>query len=232
MGKKLNTACMALVALAAFVLPAVASASLQITHPTGTRLATGVKIKATQIGASKFTSTSNTGAGSVLWECSAGSMTGELTKNNGAEIEANIEALSLSGTAAESKCTGLGGLKYTSNVGNGVPWCLRATNAMNADEFQIRGGKCNEAARPTTLLFDTGLGVNCSYERTTAIKGTYTTDSTGDAILTLTGSAETGISDTGFTREGTNALCPASTTLDTQFTLETDTETAQPLYIS
>ena len=54
MSKKLTTACLALSALAAFALPAVASASPEITHPTGTRLATGTKITGTNVGNAKF----------------------------------------------------------------------------------------------------------------------------------------------------------------------------------
>jgi len=233
MSKKLTTACMALIALAAFALPAAASASPEVMHPTGTRLGTGTKITATQVGSGKYTATSTSGSGSVLAECSSGSMTGELTKNNGTEIEGNIESTAFSGTEAEGKCTKLGGVKVTTAAtANGTPWCLRATAAMNANEFQVRGGKCSEAAHGITFLMDTGLGVNCGYERTAAIKGTFTTDTTGDAVLTLKGEGETGIADTGFTREGTNVLCPASGTLDMSFTLEKDQATATPVFIS
>ncbi len=229
MSKKLITTCLALFALAAFVLPAVASASPVVTHPTGTKLvpgANGVKIKATNIGNTLLTSTS----GTTLVECSTASMTGTLTVNSGTSIEGNIESTSFSGTEAGGKCTGLGGIIVTTNVGNGVPWCLHSTGG---DEFQVRGGKCSEVPRSITFAMDSGLGVTCHYERANSIKGTFTTHSTGDAILTVTGAGETGVTDTLFTKEaGDSVLCPADGTLDMAFTLETDTATAEPLYIS
>jgi hypothetical protein len=229
MSEKLITACMGLVALAAFALPAVASASPQITHPTGTRLATEKKFLGT-LGVSKFTDAN----GGALFECTSGAMTGTLTKNNGTEIEGNIESAAIAGTASEGGCTGfvIGPARVTTAVGNGVPWCLRANSAMNTDEFQIRGGKCSEASRAITLVFDMGIGVNCAYERTVAIKGSFTTDTTGDAILTTTGVGVTGEEDTGFTREGTNVFCPMSGRFPFEFTLETDSGTAEPLYLS
>jgi hypothetical protein len=50
MSKKLITSCTALLALAVFILPAAASASPEITHPTGTRLGTGANITGTNVG--------------------------------------------------------------------------------------------------------------------------------------------------------------------------------------
>ena len=241
MSKKLITACLGLLALAAFILPATASASPQITHPTGTRLdptgktcttgLSGICITATQLGVSKFTN----GAGEVLTECSSASMTGALQTNSGTLVTGTIHSTTFSGTAAEGKCTKLGGVRVTTNVGaNGTPWCVRADNTMNADEFQVRGGACSEESRPITFTMDTGLGVSCGYSRTAAIKGTFTTDSTGDAILSLTGGGATGSEDTEFSREaGESILCPAAGRLDMEFTLETDTTASNdPLYIS
>jgi len=261
MSKKLITACMALVALAAFALPAVASASPQITHPTGTRLdpkaagaeCTGVKeticIKATNVGETLL----KDGEGkNTLTKCTTATMTGYLRRNSGTEIEADIHTATFSGTGAEfngmHECTGsIGNLTVTTNgedpaltkidegtVPSGTPYCLTATNKMAADEFQIRGGTCSESTRKITFIFDVtnpfgGSNFECKYERgaTEPIKGTYTTDTTGDAILSVTPA------NSKFTLEtGGNILCPGSGTLEMSFTLETDTVTPEPVYIS
>ncbi len=229
MSKKIITGCLAISALAAFVLPAAgASASPVVTYPTGTKLATGVKFKATNIGATLFTST----AGAVLTECSTGTMAGTLTNNNATEIEGTIETASITGTEVEGKCATLGGSRFTTNAGNGTPWCLSAKNTYATDEFQIRGGGCGEGERSMTYVLDTATAGVCRYSRTSAIKGTFTTDTTGDAILTTTGAGETGVSDTLFTREEGGVLCPSDTTIDLSLTLETDVATATPLFIS
>ena len=213
MSKKLITACMALVALAAFALPAVASASPQITHPTGTRLnpetgeCTTVKkticIKATNVGETLL----KDGEGkNTLTRCTTASMTGYLTKNTGTEIEADIHTATFSGTGAAfngmNECTSsTGNFTFTTNgedpvgtkidegtVPSGTPYCLTATNKMAADEFQIRGGTCSESARKITFIFDVtnpvgGSNFECKYERAEAIKGTYTTDTTSGEDL-------------------------------------------------
>ena len=229
MSKKLIMACMALFAFAAFALPAVASASPELTHPTGTTLATNTKIDATGIGIQRLTDTS----GNTLVECSSATMTGTLTKNNGTEVEGSIESTTFKGTGTNGECTSsFGGITVDTNIGNGTPWCLRATAAMNKDEFQVRGNSCANAARSITfVLTSTSIGT-CKYVRTEPLKGTFATHPT-DAILTLTGSGATGGADTEFTKEEGSILCPSNGTLDMEFTLETDTTaSADPLYIS
>ncbi len=228
MSKKLITACLAVVALAAFALPTGASASPELTHPTGTTLATGNRITGTNIGALLFTST----AGAVLLECSSATLTGTLTKNNGTEVEATIETAVFTGTEASGACTKLGGAKVTTNVVNGTPWCLSAKNTYATDEFRVRGGGCGEGERIITFVLDAGVPGVCKYVRSTPVKGTFTTDTTGDAILTTTGAGETGVTDTLFTKEEGGVLCPSDGTLDLSFTLETEEMTARPMYIS
>jgi len=259
MSKKLITVCMALFALAAFALPAVASASPQITHPTGSRLnpetgeCTTVKkticIKATNVGETLL----KDGEGkNTLTRCTTASMTWYLRKNTGTEIEADIHTATFSGTGATfdglNECTGsINNLTVTTNgedpvgtkidegtVPKGTPYCLLATNKMNPDEFQIRGGTCSESARLITFIFDVtnplgGSNFECKYERgaTEAIKGTFTTDTTGDAILSVTPA------NSKFTLEtGGNLLCPAGLSLEISFTLETDTVATEPVYLS
>lgn len=226
MSKKLITACMALVALAAFALPAVASASPELTHPTGSTLATGSKIKATNIGATKLIA-----GGTTLIECATSTMTGTLTKNSGTETEGTIESTTFSGTATEGKCTSNFGGATTihTNIGNGTPWCLRATSAMATNEFQVRGNSCSSEARSITFVITNSIGT-CKYNRTTALKGTITTDTGGsptDAILHLTPSA-----NTEFTKEEGGILCPSTGQLEMSYTLELDQATATPVWIS
>src|SRR4051794_23437699 len=106
MSKKLIIACFAVVAVAA-CLPTTASASPELTFPTGTRLATGTKIKATNVGNNLFKTDDGT---STLSECSSTILTGELLKNNGTGIEGNITTATASGTGSTfngmNECTG------------------------------------------------------------------------------------------------------------------------------
>jgi hypothetical protein len=226
MSKKLIAACMAIAAFAAFGMASTASAAT-ITHPTGTILATGTKIEATNIGVTKFI------AGSVEVECSTATLTGTLTKNTstaGAFTEGTIETASFTGTAAESKCTSgfLGAVKVTTAVTNGTPYCIKSPTG--SDEFQLRGNGCASAARNLTFTLDSAFFGECKYERTTAtgpVKGTITTDATGDAQVIV----GTGV-NSEFKGESTNNFsCPATGSLQMTLTLETD-GVASPLYFS
>lgn len=236
MGKKLITGCLALFALAAFILPATASASPVLTHPTGTTLGTGKLLTGTNIGNTLLKSGTT-----VLSECTKAVITGELTKNNGEEIEGTITTATFTGTGASQfanmpECTGaiLGNTTVTTNgggvdentVASGTPWCMKST-ALS--KFTVRGGKCSEAAREITFTMDSTAitGGPCHYKRAAAIEGTYTTDSTGDAIFTLT------TAGTEFTKEtGDPVLCPANGSLEMKFTMETDSSATEPVYIS
>jgi hypothetical protein len=258
MSKKLITACMALFALAVFVLPAVASASPVATQPTGTAMAIGTKILGTNIGDTILkTDPSGTTAPSTLTECTKARMTGELTKNSGTTIEGNITTATFSGTgstlASRPECTGapniLGNFIITANGGgtdgesviNGTPWCLRATGST--DVFTLSGGACGSASTQIRLIFDfTKLfeptkTIECKYSRpaSTPLEGTFTTDTTGDAILSMApGPTEAEKARTTFKGETGNSIeCPSTFTLQMSFTLEKDNEAAaEPIYIS
>ena len=265
MSKKLITACMALVALAAFALPAAASASPVVTHPTGTVLnpetgeCTGVKkticIKATNIGNAKLLTDPAEGTATLpMTECSTVTMTGYLEKNTGGVIEATIHTATFEGTGGVispgtmHECTGfngLGNLTPTVNGGgtdgesisNGTPWCLKSGAS---DTFTIRGGACTAESRKITFVFDSTKSSHptefnqCKYERANAVEGTFTTDTTGDAILSVKpGSTTAERAKITFTGETGNSIeCPARYTFEMSFTLETDTATAEPIYIS
>jgi hypothetical protein len=233
MGKKLTRACLTLIALAAFALPATALGSPVITHPTGTVVAAGSKFTATNIGELIFKSGST-----ILFRCNTARMTGTLGKNSANHIEGTIETFTATGTGAEvggeRECTtSFGNTNMDTNIGNGTPWCLTAGGELAADEFTIRGNACNLVSRSITFVLTSTTAGACRYNRTGAIKGTFTTDTTSgedlgkDAILTLLAGA-----NTEFAKEEGGFLCPSTGSLEMQFTLETDTSPASPIYIS
>jgi hypothetical protein len=118
-----------------------------------------------------------------------------------------------------------------------LPWCFKSDETMENDEFQISGGKCTEAAKAIKFSWKLGVGGECEYESTsaTAFKGAFTTDITGDAVLTIPRSGHTATADAGFKKirdTSTFQFCPSSLAFKTSFTLETDEATAKPLYIS
>jgi hypothetical protein len=240
MHKKLITASLALVALAAFALPAAAQATNTpvITHPTGTILAGTPTIKGTNIGDTLMTNTT----GNVEVRCTAATMTGTLTKNETGNVQGNISSAVFTGTGTGGACKGFSGFLNVTvdplNMGTGAGqgWCLKSTSAMATDEFQVLGGKCSEAAKKIEFRYTIGAGT-CTYRSTTttAIKGELTTDTTGDAILTTPRSTSNATTDAGFEKIDDTTfgnVCSASGALDMQFTLETDAATAEPVYIS
>jgi len=245
MSKKLITACLGVLALAAFALPANALAvSATLTHPTGSALATGTKLTGTNIGTTFLRPDSGVG---TLSECTTAILTGTLTKNSSGHIEGDITTATFSGAGAEfdgmKECKGLGGLgdltpttNGTDPVGtkidgedveHGTPWCMTAGGDLPANTFTVRGGTCTDPARTITFILNsTGAG-ECKMTRTAPITGTYTTDTTGDAIATILPNATS-----TFTKEAGSVLCPSAGTLEMTFTLETDTTPASPVWIS
>jgi hypothetical protein len=218
MKSKLIAACMALAAFVAFaVMPAAASASPELTHPTGTTLPVGTSILATNTTPTKFTSAF------TEVTCSTATMTGKVAKNSGTEVEGEVTSATFSGTGAGGDCTsGAGDVKVTANPAtNGLPWCLRSTKT--ADQFEIRGGACSAASRPIRFGLDFTSGLTCVYQRTGGATGTFATHPE-DAVLKLE-EASWPLLEGGF-------LCPSEGKLDLTFTLETDTATADPIYIS
>jgi len=246
MSKKLITAALALVALAAFALPASASASPELTHPTGTTMAVhpaGTTCTAKPEGCLLGTNIGNTllkTGSTVLSECTTARLTGELTKNNGTTVEGNITTATFTGTGGQDpaeaanmpECTGeiLGNTTVTTNgggvdensVANGTPWCMKSTVLGT---FTVRGGLCSAAARNIDFVMKSTTIGSCVYTRA-SISGTYTTDATGDAIFTLTSEG------TEFAKKEGGFLCPASGSLEMKFTMETDTSPASQVWMS
>src|SRR6476646_839447 len=119
MSKKLITGCLAVFALAAFIVPASSSAST-ITPPTGTTLATGVKITGTLTGGTAVMW--NTAHTIKLLECTNAVITGTLNANDPEPREAITSAM-FSGTGAlkdeRPECTGeLGNSSVDTGFGN------------------------------------------------------------------------------------------------------------------
>ncbi|HET9678309.1 MAG TPA: hypothetical protein VFP21_12485 [Solirubrobacterales bacterium] len=225
------------VGLVAFVFcaiapsPASATNTPALTFPTGTLLSVGSKIRGHNTGLFK-----TTGALGTI-ECLSSGMTGTLRKNNGFEVEADIESFSVSSTGTGGACTSPpGGFAIDwgfSPTTNGLPWCLRSTQAkMKDDEVQIRGGSCSEASRPIRIAIFTTIGtegggvdsIECLYERSSALVGTYTTEPE-DALVTFT-EAE------WLFKSGNTLICPEAWKLDFSQTLELDQVGGGALYIS
>lgn len=234
MSKKLLTLCMALVAFAALALPAVAAASPELGETLEpekwTKAEVGHKILATQLGSSKLTETS----GGLLLECSTGTMTGELTKNSGTEIEGKITSATFGGTGQQAtgepapECTGataFGNASVTPVVSEKAPWCI---SSKGEDKFSVNGGACPGTGTVKFKMATTLVGT-CEYESTGTVSGTYNTEAAGDAVLTI-GSSQTQ-AERGFKLISGVFGCPTSGVLDMQFTLETDGTPNSPLYI-
>lgn len=231
MGKKLILACMAVVALAAFALPAAASATPRLCETVGEKCETLVvpappatlKIRAHNVGPTLFTT-----GGATLVECTSAVLTGTLTENNATAVKGDVETAEFTGEEAGSKCKSSfgGATAVDTNIGNGVPYCLTASGAT--DTVSVRGGACTAAARSITFVLTTTTIGTCKYSRATAFTGSITThtSSSEDAIGTL---EESG---TKFEKEEGGVLCPASGGLVMKFTLTTDNSpTFTTLYI-
>jgi hypothetical protein len=245
MSKRLGVVCMALFLLVLFAVPARVFASPELTTSKwGPPVAVGTKFTGTNIGGVQLRNDDGT---SVLAECSTGTVTGELTKNSGTEIEGNITTATFSGTGAAfggmNECTAVNAVNITAltpttngggvdgeKITNGTPWCLKT---QGIDGFAIRGGKCSEATRRITMILDAtkvgGGSVECKYFRVEPLVGTFTTQSTGDAIFSMSANEHT-------TFEGETGndfiYCPSQLTLEWDFTLEKDEAMASPFYIS
>lgn len=220
------------IALAAFAVlftvPSIASASPELTSPTGTRAPVGTKFLATNVAhaGTALTFVTETSLGNM--ECETATITGEVVKNDGTHLVGTISTFELKGTAgnpSSSHCAGGygGNITVTPNhttnpTHNGVaslPWCL--TLSGPEDTFTIfgeTGGSCTSGqTRPITIVYDsTTLGA-CTYEKKEPIVGTYTTHP-ADAILTITKQEFKRVTGSGF--------CPGSFNMRMALTLATD----------
>ncbi|HEX5593212.1 MAG TPA: hypothetical protein VFX35_07685 [Solirubrobacterales bacterium] len=235
MSKKIIMACMAVVALAAFALPASASASKMtleegntVLDPTGktcTPGLPGICIRGTN---TDVVSTLTDANGNPVAKCTNVSMTGSLEKNTHAAIEGTIHSATFNGTPGVTPHTPhcestFGTITVTTNPGtNGLPWCLRSTEAMAPDQVQIRGNACTAAARPIRFILHSSLAGECTYERSAAVVG---------EITTTPSAAQIHIDKQEFPRIAGGFLCPAKGFLDLTMSLYTDTEKEEPLSV-
>jgi hypothetical protein len=235
MSTKIIMACMAAVALAAFTLPASASASKMTLEENGVVLnpaagaCTGVSgticVRGTNTDVVPKVTDAN---GNPLMDCTNMSLTAYLLKNTHAAIEATIHSVMLNGTPGVTPHTThcnstFGNITVTTNPAtNGLHWCLRSTEAMAADEVQIRGNGCTAAARPIRLLLDSSVAGECTYERSGAVVGEVTT--TPNPALLHFAKQE-------FPKIAGGFLCPAKTFLDFTLSLYTDTAAEEPLSV-
>jgi len=260
MSKKLITVCLALFALAAFALPASASASPVITHPTGTVLnpengeCTNVKKTVCVTGHNVSANTIfYNGSNVELLDCSKAVFTGYLRKNKENHIEGDIHTATFTGTGTqdpeESKnmpeCTGTNGLPNTTVTSNGtdpVGTKIDEEDLTNGspycitasaganDPFTLRGGTCSEAARAIQFVLKPTGLTKCVYSRAAG------SPITGTYTTHSTGDAALIVTPsaatTGFTKVEGGILCPAEGRLGMSITLETDNTLTEPLYIS
>jgi hypothetical protein len=228
MSKKLITACLALVAFAAFALPVTASAANKphLTHGA-TAIAPGTKILATNVGNVLFENSE----GGILSECSVGRFTGTVHTNTGTEVKGEITTSTFSGTGAlrgeHKECTGtFGDLSVDTNIGNGTPWCMESGPEDAEHTLRIRGGGCTSAQRSITFVQTVTNffgNFNCRYNRTAAIPGKYTTGT--DATVSMTHVEFKLEAESGF-------ACPSTGFVTMTMTLETDSATAEPISIT
>jgi hypothetical protein len=227
---KLIKVCIALAAFAAFaVLPAVASAENDATvRDNGVDLAVGSNILATDndveispgtfdlTGETRLTAANKT---DVLISCTTNELTGTLTKNTHTEVAGEITAANFKGktnvTPHTTHCTGSTG--DTAVTALALPYCLQIKSTAATDTFNVRGGKCTEAAKAIEFTFTatTILGqVHCIMHRPAnePITGTYTTTTTPAFT----------VKDIRFTKVATNGLCPDEGFLDMKLALHTD----------
>jgi len=185
--------------LVSLVLVSAALASPLLTEG-GSPLAAGAKITGATTGEAQFT------IGTTKFNCEVGHLEGEVVKNSGTSIEANITNFML-GKQPEGTCSGVFRVKSVN-----VPWCLRMNSVLEPDTYSLRAGKCTEEAKQLTITLDFGL-YQCSYTRE-PINDSFRTEKDGDALINITAKL--------FNREETNAVvCYAGPSLDASFTLKT-----------
>ncbi len=231
MNRKILGICTALAAFAAFaVVPTVASASPELTHPTLSRVAVNTKITAIAETHSVLGDTS----ANELVTCDATEdhtwLTGTVVKNNGTQIEGTIESAKFQADTELTKChSGLLGptkvdIPGLTNEGGTQHYCLKNSAG---DNWELKPANCGAAGGAFTFILTGSL--TCYYSRTAAITGTFTTTHPG----TLT------VNTTAFTREAPSSVfCPASGQLE-KLTLRIYTDkatfaesTANPVAIS
>jgi hypothetical protein len=210
---KLITACMAIAAFAAFVLPATASAANSPDLTEGaTRVAVGSTFVGTPIGEITYMATDGT---TILNHCSSAKLQGTVETNSAGTVKGKITTFDFQGTGGVHadnglpECTGSFGNLYFTMVTN--PLFLESTPAMAEDEFQVSstgGGNIK-------FIFASTTAGACEYESTSTLKGDYTTGETTKVTVRNTQAGNgSKLLKGGF-------LCPTSMQWNWSFYLET-----------
>jgi hypothetical protein len=209
MARKILVLCAAIMAFA--VVPAVASATNtpELVESGGGTVGVGSLIEATNIGNIVMTGATT----SVQLSCEVAILTGEVLKNSGYSVEADLSAVSMKNSGS-SNCSGsFGAFAVTTAVAtNGMPWCIRSTSAMATDEVQLRGNGCSQAARAIRFILDMPY-MECTYQRASPFSGKF---STGIGSTTLS------MSHVEFPRFAGSSLCSSVLYLDLTVMLETE----------
>jgi hypothetical protein len=217
MFKKLIMSCMALAAFAAFVLPATASATNNpdLTDAGGTRVAVGSTIIGTNIGE---TTLLNTEAKPIL-HCNNVKLEGKVLANAAGTVEGTISSANFQGTGAAFN----GGNECTGSLGNSrvtvkTPMCVRSTPAMATDEFQVvseNAATCAASTGGVEFTIHSTIGVTCTYETLSSVKGDYTTGAKDELKVRSTPAGSGAkLTSGGF-------FCPSSGMLQMTFSMET-----------
>jgi hypothetical protein len=209
MTRKLILALVGLVVLGATSGPA-ASASPHLTEG-GTALTAGAGLSATNVG--NVVRTTPFGD----FTCTGSTLQMKVIANTGTTIEAEIESATFTGPESEERCSGLGAESVTAE---NLPWCLKAGGTLAADTFEIRGGKCSEAAKPLKWATRNPFG-ECTFNAP-KMMGTFTTGGT-QAHLTI------------FKQEATRGFgmtCISAFRWDVTYSLETTASPFAPVTIS
>lgn len=251
---KLVKACIALAAFAAlFVVPTVASASVELTSPTGTRyhgniIATLVALDRSTPEKEKASTHSlfTTNIGTVT--CDVATLTGSVLTDETDEpfnkhVLGEITTVEFKGKESANCTSPVGNVTVTPNhltnpshtptggvAHPSLPWCL---TAGKENKFEVWGRTSGETCHKPglgvtapTFTLHTAIAGTCSYEKEVKgpLKGTYTTHPE-DLIASV---------DAGqpFKKITGGGFCPASGSLDMAFTLTTDPNgvTGVPVY--
>jgi hypothetical protein len=213
MYKELNMAFIALTALAAFALPASASAFNEPTLKEG-----GVVIAK----GTKLTQTLAPGTEAVFWNtatttkqvtCTGAKMTGDLKRNDSDLVEETIETVEFTGTGTNKHCVSPAGADVTITVT--TPICIFSLFTMKEHEFEIEGSDCAVTNAPVNFIVDLGFE-ECEYETTGKIKGDFTTNSDEARLTVRDTEAGSGA------KKIRGIFCPTSGVLAMSFNIFTD----------
>jgi hypothetical protein len=213
MYKKLNMAFMVLTTVAAFALPASASA---LNEPT---LKEGANVIAK---GTKLTQTLAPGTQAVFWNtattakqvvCTGAKMTGNVKANASDIVEETIETVEFTGTGAGGDC--VSGTGAAVKVTVTTPLCLYSVLAHAPDEFEIEGSDCKITEAPVKFIVDIGME-KCEYETTGTIKGDFTTNSDEAKLTTRDTQAGSGF------KKISGIFCPESGVVAMTFNMFTD----------